>query len=173
MLPLNADGDTVAGMSNRRIFNLSCFFGVIVCALFLAPLAALRAMVPLVPCSSHNYGFKANPSGGGQGAAGFVARRQRMHPYAVLLASRPQPLGPPSTRNYGRNRALMTRDGRMRSEVLEIGDARRLVPARGGGRIATWKRIMPQLWRRFLYFVTAVPILLASRCASGYNFQHG
>ncbi len=50
--------------------------------------------------------FKANPSGGGQGAAGFVARRQRMHPYAILLASRPQPLGPPSTRNYDRNRAL-------------------------------------------------------------------
>ena len=106
MLPLNADGDTVAGMSNRRIFYLSCFFGVIVCALFLAPLAALRAMVPLVPCSSHNYGFKANASGGGQGAAGFVARRQRMHPYAILLASRPQPLDPPSTRNYGWNRAL-------------------------------------------------------------------
>ena len=50
--------------------------------------------------------FKVNPSGGGQAAAGFVARRQRMHPYAILLASRPQPLGPPSTRNYGRNRAL-------------------------------------------------------------------
>ena len=37
---------------------------------------------------------------------GFVARRQRMYPYVILLASRPQPLGPPSTRNYGWNRAL-------------------------------------------------------------------
>ena len=52
--------------------------------------------------------FKANPSGGGQEAAGFVARRQRMHPYTILLASRPQPPGPPSTRNYGWNRALAT-----------------------------------------------------------------
>ena len=50
--------------------------------------------------------FQANPGGGGQGAVSFVARRQRMHPYAILLASRPQPLGPPSTRNYGWNRAL-------------------------------------------------------------------
>ena len=53
--------------------------------------------------------FKANPSGGGQEAVGFGARRQRMHPYAILLASRPQPLGPPSTRNYGWNRALGSR----------------------------------------------------------------
>ena len=50
--------------------------------------------------------FKANPSGGGQEAMGFGARRQRMHPYAILLASRPQPLDPPSTRNYSWNRAL-------------------------------------------------------------------
>ena len=49
--------------------------------------------------------FQANPMGGGQGAVGFVARRQRMYPYVILLASRPQPLGPPSTRNYGWNRA--------------------------------------------------------------------
>ena len=44
--------------------------------------------------------------GGRQGAVGFVARRQRMYPYVILLASRPQPLDPPSTRNYGWNRAL-------------------------------------------------------------------
>ena len=50
--------------------------------------------------------FKANHSGGGQEAVGFGARRQRMHPYAILRASRPQPLGPPSTRHYGWNRAL-------------------------------------------------------------------
>lgn len=49
MLPLNAAGDTVSGMSNRRWFNLSCFLGVILCTLFLAPLPALRAMAPLGP----------------------------------------------------------------------------------------------------------------------------
>ncbi len=139
MLPLNADGDTVAGMSNRRIFNLSCFFGVIVCALFLAPLAALRAMVPLVPCSSHNYGFKANASGGGQGAAGFVARRQRMHPYAILLASRPQPLGPPSTRNYDRNMALgpmrIALDGGVVPHVNSWATLRLILPPLSGGNI--------------------------------------
>ena len=52
--------------------------------------------------------FQANPTGGCQGAVGFVARRQRMYSYVILLASRPQPLGPPSTRNYGWNRALGT-----------------------------------------------------------------
>ena len=50
--------------------------------------------------------FQANPTGGGQGAVGFVARRQCMFPYTFLLPSRPQPLGPPSTHNYGWIRAL-------------------------------------------------------------------
>ena len=50
--------------------------------------------------------FKANPSGGGQEAAGFVARRQRMYPYVILLASRPQPLGPPSILICRRDKAL-------------------------------------------------------------------
>ena len=63
--------------------------------------------------------FKANPSGGGQGAAGFVARRQRMYPYVILLASRPQPLGPPSTRNYGWNMArAMTSIGKVYGNIM-------------------------------------------------------
>ena len=60
--------------------------------------------------------FQANPTGGGQGAVGFVARRQRMHPYAILLAPSPQLLGPPSTRNYGWNRAL-EREGTSRDLI--------------------------------------------------------
>ena len=69
--------------------------------------------------------FKANHSGGGQEAVGFGARRQRMHPYAILLASRPQPLGPPSTRNYGWNRALVKashdrRDARRQSRFFLV-----------------------------------------------------
>ncbi len=74
--------------------------------------------------------FKANPSGGGQGAAGFVARRQRMHPYAILLASRPQPLGPPSTRNYVRNRALGYGQGFMTESAIllnQMHDATEMV----------------------------------------------
>ena len=61
------------------------------------------------PLSRHDAAdgrFQANPTGGGQEAVGFVARRQRMYPYAILLAPRPQPLGPPSTRSDGGNRAL-------------------------------------------------------------------
>ena len=72
--------------------------------------------------------FQANPTGGGHGAVGFVARRQRMYPYAILLASRPQPLGPPSTRNYGWNRARVF-----------IDDARMFVaPPRPPNQVDAW-----------------------------------
>ena len=66
--------------------------------------------------------FKANPSGRGQEAVGFGARRQRMHPYAILLVSRPQPLGPPSTHNYDWNRALESRwpSGVVRRAMLSL-----------------------------------------------------
>ncbi len=53
-------------------------------------------------------GLRPTPRAGAKRPVGFGVRRQRMHPYAILLASRPQPLGPPSTRNYGWNRALAT-----------------------------------------------------------------
>ena len=50
--------------------------------------------------------FSANPVGGGQGSVSFVARRQCIHQYTILLASRPGPLGLPSKRIYRRDSAL-------------------------------------------------------------------
>ncbi len=54
--------------------------------------------------------------GGGQRAVGFVARRQCMFPYAILLASRPQPLSPPSILICRCDRAL----GRIRTRRSPI-----------------------------------------------------
>ena len=51
---------------------------------------------PLSRCDAADGAFAANPAGGGRAAVSFGARRQCMFPYTFLLASRPQPPGPPS-----------------------------------------------------------------------------
>ena len=61
---------------------------------------------PLSRCDAADGPFATNPTGGGQGAVGFGARRQCMSPYTFLLASRPQPPGPPSISTCRLDRAL-------------------------------------------------------------------
>ncbi len=71
-----------------------------------SPAKAGFAAGPLSRRDAADGRFETNPAGGGYGAMGIVARRQRMSSYAVLLASRPRPPSPASTRNCRCDRAL-------------------------------------------------------------------
>ena len=61
---------------------------------------------PIEPLRRRRWPASGQPCCGGQGAVGFVARRQCIHQYTFLLASRPGPLGLPSKLIYRRDRAL-------------------------------------------------------------------
>ena len=69
----------------------------------LLPSAARTGFVnPLSRRDAADGRFQANPTGGGQGAVGFGARRQCMFPYTFLLPSRPQRLGWPDENASGK-----------------------------------------------------------------------
>ena len=107
--------------------------------------------------------FQANPAGGGQGAVGFVARRQRMYPYVILLASRPQPLGPPSTRNYGWNRALG-----MKNNVPPSGPGTKQQTNVHRFALCASEAYRTRIFRRILIYVFALMALIGTAAGSAW-----